>query len=442
MPNEIATPLGGTLLGLDIEDLLNTLAGGGVNLVNNIGSGETVDEFTVRNDNDQLVVGGPAKADFQTSYGAVPTDITYHGSGTLSFADISLLGLVSIQINPIENVGLFTADADGQPYFLSETALNSANLTASATVLGVPILETDLTSLVGAVNGVLGILGSITLNDILNNLQFDYEITNDPYQLDHSTVVCFTRGALIRTKDGLVPVEDLKTGDLVLTRDNGFQAVQWIGSRKVSAITLVASPHIRPIRIRTNALGDGMPSADLLVSPQHRILVRSKIAQRMFDTDEVLVAAKHLCAIDGIDIAEDVGDVEYWHFLLDRHQVVYANGAATESLYTGPQALKSIGAAAREEILSLFPELTEINYEPVSARHFLTGKKGRQLAMRHQKNSKPLVMQIPYQLSVREYGTRNPTRVAPHCDQPRWGFFYCEVGRMFHCWWIPQNWCS
>ncbi len=95
------------------------------------------------------------------------------------------------------------------------------------------------------------------------------------------------------------------------------------------------------------ALGPGHPARPLVVSPQHRILVRSAIAQRMFGSAEVLVAAKQLLSLDGIDVAQDLETVEYFHILFDRHEIVFAKGTETESLYTGPQALRGI-AAPRE----------------------------------------------------------------------------------------------
>lgn len=138
------------------------------------------------------------------------------------------------------------------------------------------------------------------------------------------------------------------------------------------------------------ALGCGLPSTALVVSPQHRILVRSKIAQRIFGAQEVLVAAKHLLEVEGIAVAEDVTEVTYFHFLCDRHEIVIANGALTESMYTGPEALKNVSSEAREEILMIFPELAEVNYEAMAARPLVKGRTARQLAFRHSKNVKAL----------------------------------------------------
>lgn len=151
-------------------------------------------------------------------------------------------------------------------------------------------------------------------------------------------------------------------------------------------------PHLRPVRIFAGALGKGLPVSDLLVCPQHRILVRSRIAARIFDADEVLVAATQLTAISGIDIAEDEKEVEYFHFLFDQHEIVYAEGAETESLYTGPEALNALSAAAVREIFEIFPELVTLDPKTPSppARRLIPGKLGRNLAKRHCNNQMPL----------------------------------------------------
>ena len=204
-------------------------------------------------------------------------------------------------------------------------------------------------------------------------------------------IPCFARGTMILTDNGLRAIEDLAEGDLVMTRDNGLQPLRWIGSVRVSAARLAAQPALRPVRIAAGALGAGTPEQDLLVSPQHRILIRSRIAQRMFGTSEVLVAAKQLLTIDGVDIADMADGVEYFHMLFDRHEVVFSNGAETESLYTGAEALKSVGAAACEEIFALFPELRDSDNIPEGARFLASGRQGRKLAMRHLQNNRALV---------------------------------------------------
>ena len=153
-----------------------------------------------------------------------------------------------------------------------------------------------------------------------------------------------------------------------------------------------AHTNIHPIRIKAGALGQNMPERALTVSPQHRILVNSKLARRLHGEDEVLVAAKHLLQVKGIDVVQDADSVTYVHFLFDRHQIVESEGAETESLFTGPEALKTVDSAARVEILSLFPELASIKHDrlPDPVRPILSGRQGRKLANRHANNKKHL----------------------------------------------------
>ncbi|MDO5647464.1 Hint domain-containing protein [Paracoccus sp. (in: a-proteobacteria)] len=203
--------------------------------------------------------------------------------------------------------------------------------------------------------------------------------------------VCFAAGTLIDTAHGPVAVEDLTPGDLVHTRDHGLQPVRWVGVSPMAARQLRDAPQFRPIRIRAGALGPGMPAQDLVVSPQHRVLVRSKIAQRMCASPEILVAAKQLLAVDGIDIATDVAHIVYVHILFDQHQIIRSNGADTESLFTGPQALRSIGAAARDELFALFPDLRLPGFRPAPARLLVPGRLARRLAQRHADRGKMLI---------------------------------------------------
>ena len=84
--------------------------------------------------------------------------------------------------------------------------------------------------------------------------------------------------------------------------------------------------------------------------------------------------------------------VTYVHFLFDRHQIMESDGAETESLFTGPEALKTVDPSARIEILHLFPELASIDYYhlPDPVRPILSGRQGRKLANRHANNKKHL----------------------------------------------------
>lgn len=210
-----------------------------------------------------------------------------------------------------------------------------------------------------------------------------------------SLVLCFASGTLIETPTGATPIDDLNVGALVLTEDCGAQPIRWVGSRKLDSIDLELRPQLKPILIRAGALGPGYPRQDLVVSRQHRILVRSAIAQRIFGVDEVLVPANKLTEIDGVDIKQDNPEgIEYFHLLFDRHQIICANGAKTESLFTGPEALRAVSPEAREEIETLFPEICEPDFQPDAARFIPEkGRQMRKLAQRHQQNQKSLYVE-------------------------------------------------
>lgn len=167
------------------------------------------------------------------------------------------------------------------------------------------------------------------------------------HQPDH--VICFTPGTLIATPRGARPVETLGVGDLVMTRDHGMQPIRWIQARSVSGIGQFA-----PIRLRRGVLA-GMDS-DLVVSPRHRVLIQGYRAELLFGESEVLVAAENL--IDGVAVRRDRRpSVTYIHILFDQHQVIYANGAPTESFHPTDRSLEAVEPQAREELFAIFPEL-------------------------------------------------------------------------------------
>ena len=107
---------------------------------------------------------------------------------------------------------------------------------------------------------------------------------DDPLDPETARVICFTPGTLIQTPSGAVPIEQLREGDAVVTKDNGAQEIQWIGSRRMTGARLFALPKLRPIRIRPGALGHDWPRRELVVSPEHRVLVRGEVARALFNT--------------------------------------------------------------------------------------------------------------------------------------------------------------
>lgn len=179
---------------------------------------------------------------------------------------------------------------------------------------------------------------------------------------EETTAPRLLSGSMIATMRGEMPVESLRIGDKVFTRDNGIQEIRWIGHQTVDTSALAGNPDLRPVLIRKGALGKDAPQRDILVSAQHRMLVTSDIALMLFDEREVLIAAADLTALAGVERIEETA-MTYVHIVFDHHEVVLADGTWTESFQPSDRSLRSLGQAQRAEIVSVFPELAEGNTE-------------------------------------------------------------------------------
>jgi hypothetical protein len=140
--------------------------------------------------------------------------------------------------------------------------------------------------------------------------------------------VSFTRGTHITLGSGAQrPIEDLHPGDRILTRDDGVQELRWIGQTTSRAVGAMA-----PILIRKGTLNN---ARDLLVSPDHRLMVYQRHDALGVGTPELLIPARHLVNGDSV-VVQDGGFVDYFQLLFDRHHIVYAEGIAAESLFLDP----------------------------------------------------------------------------------------------------------
>ncbi len=243
-------------------------------------------------------------------------------------------------------------------------------------------------------------------NDVLDLSQWGWANTNvvyDPFNHENGTVEfldntgavigtlsftniehvipCFTPGTRIATARGEIAVEALSPGDLVQTRDDGLQPLRWIGRRDLGLADLLARPLLQPIRIGKGALGGGLPRRDLVVSPQHRMLFDGSVPDFLFAEAEVFVAATHLVRLPGVAPLRR-GQISYLHLLFDRHQVILAEGAWTESFQPAGRSLSGMETAARDEIVALFPDLALCDTAYPAARPTLKAHEARVLLHR------------------------------------------------------------
>lgn len=168
-------------------------------------------------------------------------------------------------------------------------------------------------------------------------------------------VICFTPDTRIATPNGPRLIQMLRPGDRILTKDNGAQEILWTASKRMTGARLYAMPHLRPIRFRAGSLGAGRPDGDLIVSPQHRMLVNGPAAQSLFNTSEVLVRAEDLINDSSVVVDYTLPEVTYIHILLERHNIVFANGVETESFHPSNTSLDMVEDRQRAQLLGLMP---------------------------------------------------------------------------------------
>ncbi len=211
-----------------------------------------------------------------------------------------------------------------------ETDGDTLQLTSDITLADITFTNTD--------DNAGGLSGNFTMAD--GTVVTFSEIEN---------IICFTPGARILTPRGLRAIETLQPGDMVVTRDHGPQPIRWLGRRTVPGLGRFA-----PVTLDAGAL-DGL-ARPITVSPQHRFLFIGYRAELLFGTSEVLVAAKHL--VNDLNIRQaDRAAVTYLHLMFDEHEVIYAEGAATESFHAGDVGISAISDQSRDEMFALFPEL-------------------------------------------------------------------------------------
>lgn len=232
-------------------------------------------------------------------------------------------------------------DAQG----LTSTDPNAPVLGEMAVVAGVDILGT-----LASTNGPLRIPTTEDIDLNADGIISPDETGDGSFSSDLNVLatICYAKGTLIETPDGPRFIETLKAGDLITTLDNGAQPIRWIGGRPTSG----SGPNA-PVHVAAGALGN---IRDLTVSQNHRMVVRGSIAELHFGQNEVLIAAKHLVNDRTITL-RPCTSITYYHFLCDDHQIVFAEGCPSESLFPGAQTFNVLDRDERDEIFALMPHL-------------------------------------------------------------------------------------
>ena len=193
---------------------------------------------------------------------------------------------------------------------------------------------------------------------------------------EQNSVPCFGPGTMITTQNGEIPVEWLDTSDKVLTRDHGFQPILWIGRTKIAPEYFERFPDERPVRIPAGTLGPNCPTHDLQLTGDHRIMVQSAEAELMYFSAEVLAPAKAWVDAGIGNLLSPSQEYMVTHLLCASHQIIVAQGAWVESMFTGVQTLRRLGGKDIAQLENLLgPDL----HCQQTARPCLTRKEARLL---------------------------------------------------------------
>ncbi len=209
------------------------------------------------------------------------------------------------------------------------------------------------------------------------------------------TFPCFSGAAMIATETGERPAREIRVGDRIPTRDNGVQIVRYVASRHLTQDQLHQNPDLTPIRIAAGALGDGLPRRDLVVSPQHALLVQSQTAELLTGESEVLVRAKWLLILPGVDYILPEDGIDYVHFLFDRHEIVFAEGSQTESLFLGDRTIETFDTEAETELRAIFCTLDLDGQHNVTVRLVPDGRTQTALAGQLRRTGQPAARARP-----------------------------------------------
>lgn len=176
------------------------------------------------------------------------------------------------------------------------------------------------------------------------------DITFQNFETIEFSTVCFAPGTMIKTPAGPRAVENLEAGDSVCTLDGGDQKVRWVHVDE----NAIEGGDDYPILINAGTLGFGRPETDLIVSPQHRILVGEAGQLVSYFERPFLVPAKALIGLPGIRQMRGKKAIRWWHFACDGHEIITANGAHAETLLVGKMVLNGLSWPERFELHRLF----------------------------------------------------------------------------------------
>jgi hypothetical protein len=209
----------------------------------------------------------------------------------------------------------------------------------------VSFYDNNITATEGAANGLTStMIGTPGYGQSLqsDNNGASYYNQSSP---NRNSIPCFEASMLILTMAGYRRAETLRVGDMKRTVDNGVQPIRWIRRYRADLTGLELAK--RPVCISAGALGPDCPHSDLMISPQHRVVIGTPHQLANAGNNAMLAPAKALTDLPGVWHLTEVTTVNFIHFAFDQHEVVWSNGAQVEALFLSETVLSGIPGLQR-----------------------------------------------------------------------------------------------
>ncbi|MFQ6551764.1 Hint domain-containing protein [Aestuariibius insulae] len=170
-----------------------------------------------------------------------------------------------------------------------------------------------------------------------------------------AVVTGLSADAQLRTPCGERRVENIRPGDLIVTRGGGLQPVRMVWTRTLTLAERQEDPSCVPVCLGPRVVGPMMPQRSLTLAPDHRILVPAHLLSDVGGQGGLMMARDLVGLSDKAHLDRTTDDITLYNIVFDGPQVVMASGLPVETFHVSPDHLAAVPETGRSEIMRLFP---------------------------------------------------------------------------------------
>ncbi|KAF0676827.1 Hint domain-containing protein [Profundibacterium mesophilum] len=163
--------------------------------------------------------------------------------------------------------------------------------------------------------------------------------------------------ALLRTPFGARRADNIRPGDLVVTRGGGLRPVRLVWTRSIGEAEMKADPDLAPVRLAPRALGPMMPQKPLTLAPDHKVLVPGWLLEDGEESGGLIEARGLAGSSDAIWLDRDAAGSIFYNFVFDRHEVVMVSGLPVETFHPSAATVANVDEGTKVDLMRRFPAL-------------------------------------------------------------------------------------